>query len=59
MSDQLYTQIGQQITNQYRGTSMGQIFGKPCLKTETKIFAVLVKEQMVFKIGEQEVNFMK
>lgn len=35
------------------------MFGKPCLKIETKAFAVYFNEQIVFKIGQQEVNLLK
>jgi len=58
MNDQLYAEIGKEFADQY-GTTMGQMFGKPCLKTETKVFAAFVKDQMEFKIGEGEVNFLK
>ena len=58
MSNEVYNQIGQQFQEQY-GAVMGQMFGKPCLKTETKAFAVFFEEQMVFKIGQQEANLLK
>ena len=58
MDEQIYTEIGQQFTDQY-GTIAGQMFGKPCLKTEKKAFAAFFKGEMVFKIGAQEVNLLK
>lgn len=58
MNNQIYTKIGEELTSQY-GTAMGKMFGKPCLKTEKKVFAVFVRDKMVFKIGEIEVNFLK
>ena len=58
MNNQIYTKIGEELTSQY-GAAMGKMFGKPCLKTEKKVFAVFVIDEMVFKIGEREVNFLK
>lgn len=58
MSDQLYSDIGQQFAAQY-GTSVGQMFGKPCLKTSQKAFAAFFKGEMVFKLGQQEVNLLR
>ena len=58
MSDQLYSDIGQQFADQY-GTSISQMFGKPCLKTNKKAFAAFFKGEMVFKLGQQEVNFLR
>lgn len=58
MSDSLYSDIGQQFANQY-GTSVGQMFGKSCLKIEKKAFAAFFKGEMVFKLGQQEVNLLR
>lgn len=59
MNDQLYKDIGEQFTNQY-GTSVGQMFGKPCLKTvNKKAFAAFFKGEMVFKLGQQEINLLR
>jgi hypothetical protein len=58
MSEQLYNEIGQQFVTQH-GTSVGQMFGKPCLKTGKKAFAAFFKDEMVFKLGQQEVNLLK
>ena len=58
MNNQIYTKIGEELTSPY-GAAMGKMFGKPCLKTEKKVFAVFVIDEMVFKIGEREVNFLK
>jgi len=57
MSDQLYNKIGQKFTDQH-GTSVGQMFGKPCLMTDKKAFAVFFKGEMVFKLGQQEINLL-
>lgn len=58
MSDQAYTNIGQQFSDQYE-TTMGQMFGKSCLKTGKKAFAAFHNGQMIFKIGQQEISFLK
>ena len=58
MSEHIYIEIGQQFANKYR-TSVGQMFGKPCLKTEKKAFAAFFKGEMVFKLGQQEINLLK
>ena len=58
MSLQVYTNIGNQFAEKH-GTSLGQMFGKPCLKTGTKAFAAFFNGQMVFKIGQQEVDLLK
>lgn len=58
MSDQLYNDIGQQFADQY-GTTVGQMFGKPCLKTNNKAFSAFFKKEMVFKLGQEEVNLLK
>lgn len=59
MGDLLYTQIGQALAEKYQA-SLGQMFGKPCLKTPTnKAFAVFFNGEMVFKLGQEEVNQLK
>lgn len=58
MSEQKYTEIGQQFEDQY-GTTISKMFGKPCLKTGGKAFAAFFKEAMIFKLGQEEVNFLK
>ena len=58
MSDKTYAEIGQKLTDQL-GTSVGQMFGKPCLKTNKKAFAAFFKEEMVFKLGQREVDLFK
>ena len=59
MSQELYNNIGREIGGQF-GSSAGQMFGKPCLKTsENKAFAAFFKEEMVFKLGQQEITFFK
>lgn len=58
MSDKLFNYIGQQFADQY-GTSVGQMFGKLCLKTDKKAFAAFFMGEMVFKLGQQEANLMR
>ena len=59
MSEQLYNDIGQVLIEQF-GVSKGQFFGKPCLKSaNNKAFSGFFKGEMVFKLGQQEVNLLK
>jgi len=58
MTEQLYQEIGQLMVKEHE-TTMGQMFGKPCLKTSKKAFAVYFKDTMVFKLGQQEVKLLK
>lgn len=59
MSEELYKDIAQELTDQF-GSSTGQMFGKPCLKaTNNKAFAAFFKEEMVFKLGQQKISFLK
>lgn len=55
MSDTLYQEIGEKFSAEH-GTVSGQMFGKPCLKTHNKAFAAFFKGEMVFKLGQAEVN---
>lgn len=57
-SEQLFDSIGKQLTEQF-GSVTGKMFGAPCMKINSKAFVALYKEQMVFKIGQQEVNLLK
>lgn len=41
------------------GSTTGQMFGKPCLKINKKAFAAFYKGQMVFKLGQVEVDLLK
>ncbi|MBL4708346.1 MAG: hypothetical protein JKY48_07920 [Flavobacteriales bacterium] len=58
MSRTLYDDIGEQFVNQY-AISIGQMFGKPCLKINNKAFAVFFKDEMVFKLGQREIDLLK
>lgn len=58
MSDKIFNEIGQKLTVQF-GTTVGQMFGKPCLKINNKAFSAFFKREMVFKLGEYEVNRLK
>ena len=53
MSTELYNSIGEELRNKYQ-TSIGQLFGKPCLKTSNKAFASFFMEEMVFKLGRSQ-----
>ncbi len=57
MGDQTYHKIGQDFSDLY-GTEMSQFFGKPCLKIKAKAFAAFFKGDMVFKLGQEEVNLL-
>lgn len=57
-SNQLYDDIGQEFADRY-GTEGGQMFGKPCLKTGKKAFVAFFQGQMVFKLGQEEVNLLR
>lgn len=57
--EEIYKAIGEELSNEL-GTSSGQMFGKPCLKTKSnKAFAAFFIEEMVFKLGQEEINFLK
>ena len=54
MPNALYLQIGSQF-EQAHGTTISQMFGKPCLKTNGKAFAAFYQDQMVFKLGKEHI----
>lgn len=59
MSEKLFNDIGRELTALF-GSSTGQLFGKPCLKTaDKKAFAAFFIEEMVFKLGQQEISLLK
>ncbi len=58
MIEQFYKDLGLAFAEQY-GTTMSQMFGKPCLKTGKKAFAAFFNDEMVFKLGREEVNLLK
>lgn len=59
MSEQIYNEIGQRLKDELH-SSAGKMFGKPCLKTaDNKAFSAFFKGEMVFKLGQQEVNLLK
>lgn len=58
MSDELYNNIGQQFADKF-GTTVGYMFGKQCLKTNKKAFSAFFKGEMVFKLGQHEVNLLR
>lgn len=53
-----YEEIGQKLASE-KGSSIGQMFGKACLKTNGKAFAAFFQEEMVFKLGAEEIKDLK
>jgi len=59
MSTQIFEKIGIEFQDQFDVVS-GQMFGKPCLKTAmNKAFVAYHNEQMVFKLGVEEIAKVK
>lgn len=58
MSDQLYEEIGLKFAKEFE-TTLGQMFGKPCLKVNNKAFAAFFKGEMVFKLGQEHIANIK
>lgn len=58
MPHSLFLQIGSQFEAEY-STTVGQMFGKPCLKIDGKAFAAFFQEQMVFKLGKEHITDFK
>ena len=57
MSKVLYDKIADKFVSEH-GAVSGQMFGKPCIKKQ-KAFAVFFRDEMVFKLGAQEVELLK
>jgi hypothetical protein len=57
MSREAYNTIGQELTERHE-TTLGQPFGKLCLKLNGKAFAYF-QDEMVFKLGQAEVSLLK
>ena len=56
MSEELFTKIGQSLNNHFN-VSIGQMFGKPCLKSKNKkAFVAFQNEKMVFKLGSENIS---
>ncbi len=53
-----YQEIGQKFTIEH-STTMGQMFGKACLKINGKAFAAFFQDEMVFKLGAEEIKDLK
>ena len=49
----------EEIVSQLPQTELGNLFGKPCGKTGQKAFVSFFQEEMVFKIGREEVESLK
>lgn len=58
MSRDFYDVIGDEMAKQFE-VVIGQMFGKPCLKTSNKAFALFYHDEMVFKLGKDEVALLK
>ncbi len=58
MSEELYSKIADEFAVKH-GSVSGQMFGKPCLKVNKKTYAAFYQNEMVFKLGQQEVNLLK
>jgi len=58
MSKEKYNTIGEELAEKH-ATTLGQMFGKPCLKVNGKAFAAFFKDEMVFKLGQAEVSLLK
>ena len=58
MPEELFGTIAQEFENEH-ATTTGQMFGKRCLKVNGKAFAAFFQEQMVFKIGQEEIRLLK
>ena len=59
MSQSLYWKIGKEHETKF-GSMMGQMFGKPCLKSANKnAYAAFYKENMVFKLGIDTIQAYK
>ena len=48
----------EKIVNQLDATELGQMFGKPCGKFNKKAFVSFFEDEMVFKIGKEEVDLL-
>lgn len=46
----------EQLVLEVEGAELGNMFGKPCGKLNKKAFVSLYKEEMVFKLGKEEVD---
>lgn len=54
-----YQSIGQELQATHH-ISLGQMFGKPCMKTPGgKAFVAFFQGAMVFKLGKEEVDLLK
>ena len=59
MSEEQYDNIGQKLMAS-DGISLSRMFGKPCFKSANKkAFAAFFKGEMVFKLGQEEVELLK
>lgn len=58
MSASQYELIGQRFAEMYH-TTLGQMFGKPCLKTNNQAFAAFQNGRMIFKLGEENIPELK
>lgn len=58
--DQMFRNIFDQIASELQVEKVlpSQMFGKPCLKIGKKAFAVFYQDEMVFKVGREEVELL-
>jgi len=52
-----YELIGLTLSKEL-GTTMGKMFGAPCLKIGKKAFAFLFHDEMVFKLGKEDAAYL-
>lgn len=58
MTKTIYEEIGQKLAAE-KETTLGNMFGKPCLKVRTKAFAAFFQDEMVFKLGADQIKDLK
>lgn len=46
------------IIKEIGGAELGNLFGKPCGKLNKKAFVAFFEDEMVFKVGRTEVDFL-
>ena len=57
MNQERYELIGLTLSKEH-GTTMSKMFGVPCLKFGKKAFALFFKDEMVFKLGKEDVAYL-
>lgn len=49
----------EEIVLNMEGTALGSMFGKPCGKFSGKAFVSFFQDEMVFKLGKEEIELIK